>query len=121
MINSQAENTFITARLSGSAYTYTFIGLHRDPKDINRWKWIDGSHPSYLNWDKGEPNNYRGREHCASIGKPGLWHDGWCGNQRPYVCKTVGKCFIQYVHFSYFFIEIRKITDICFYNLPNLT
>ena len=96
MINSQAENTFITARLSGSAYT--FIGLHRDPKDINRWKWIDGSRPSYLNWHKVEPNNYRGREHCASIGKSGYWWDGSCRNPKSYVCETVGKCLMQYVH-----------------------
>ena len=95
VITSQAENQFITARLSGA---YTFVGLHRDPKDIRRWYWVDGSRPSYLNWDKGEPGNYRGREHCVSLMKSGLWHDTWCKDRIPSICETVGKLIvIKYV------------------------
>lgn len=95
VITSKAENQFITARLSGAE---TFVGLHRDPKDTKSWYWVDGSRPSYLNWDKGEPGNYRGREHCVCLVKSGLWHDTWCKGRIPSICEAVGKLMvIKYV------------------------
>ncbi|KAL9968113.1 hypothetical protein ACROYT_G026445 [Oculina patagonica] len=87
VVNSQAENQAIAARLSQT----TWIGLYRDPKDKNRWLWLDGSRPSYTNWDKGQPEAH---ERCVAIYRYGLWHDWTCnaGSVPSFVCETIVKC-----------------------------
>ncbi len=102
MVNSQAENQAIAARLSQT----TWIGLYRDPKDKNRWLWLDGSRPSYTNWDKGQPEAH---ERCVAIYRYGLWHDWTCnaGNVPSFVCETIGK----YIHALQFF----SVLYICTY------
>lgn len=84
IVRTPAENRAITAKLTG---TEMLLGLHRDPKDISRWRWVDGSRPVYFNWDHGEPGNYMGREFCVIIRKHGFWHDTWCKARFPSVCQ----------------------------------
>lgn len=45
MVTSQAEQQALSPKIS----QFTWIGLHRDPKDISRWLWIDGTRPTYTN------------------------------------------------------------------------
>ena len=39
-----------------------------------RWVWGDGSSIDYTNWNSGEPNNARGREHFLET-RGGGWND----------------------------------------------
>ncbi|XP_078377858.1 ZP domain-containing protein-like, partial [Oculina patagonica] len=55
VINSQAEQQAIGENFNFSSSIH--IGLYRDPQDFSRWLWVDGSRPSYTNWDQGEPSN----------------------------------------------------------------
>ena len=49
MVTSQAEQQALSPKIT----QFTWIGLHRDPKDISRWLWIDGTRPTYTNWNTG--------------------------------------------------------------------
>ena len=89
VVSSQAENQAIAARLSQMAW----IGMYRNPKDKNRWLWVDGSRPTYTNWDKGQPG---ASEECVVIYPSSVWHD-WPSNAQAipsFVCETTGK-YIQ--------------------------
>jgi len=44
--------------------TQSWIGLD-DLVETNKWKWNDGTALSFLNWNRGEPNNSGGKEHCV--------------------------------------------------------
>ena len=46
----------------------------------------------YKNWNKGEPNNYKG-EDCGtySRSKHFVWNDYGCNKTKPYVCKYGGE------------------------------
>lgn len=87
VVKSRAENQAITTRLWQIP---AWIGLYRDPKDNSRWLWIDGSRPSYTNWDRGQPQK---SERCVAIYASGLWHDWTCNsNSVPsFFCETIGK------------------------------
>ena len=85
MVTSQAEQQALSPKIS----QFTWIGLHRDPKDISRWLWIDGTRPTYTNWHAGEPNSLHERcgEMWSSAYKWG-WNDESCSSARQYVCET---------------------------------
>ena len=85
MVTSQAEQQTLSPKIS----QFTWIGLHRDPKDISRWLWIDGARPTYTNWHAGEPNSLHERcgEMWSSAYKWG-WNDESCSSARQYVCET---------------------------------
>jgi len=51
------------------------------------WAWSDQSVTSYLNWDKGEPNNGYGMESCVTLKSNGKWNDIPCNFKIPYICK----------------------------------
>lgn len=59
---------------------------------ITEGDWIaaDGSHPSYTNWDAGQPNNFvkQGKtedQDCAMLWK-GTWGDARCSRQLNFIC-----------------------------------
>ena len=95
VINSQAEQQAIASKISRT----TWIGMHRDPKDKSRWLWVDGSRPTYTNWNTGEPNGRH--EECAQM-YPKIhgweWNDAICTVAYPYVCETRGTCMSQNSH-----------------------
>lgn len=97
VINSRAENQGIGTWVTHHAY---HIGLYRDPKDKNRWLWIDGSRPTFTNWNSGEPNNLGGREDCSNIYSKRhgwRWNDLGCRNSLPYICETndIDECAVS--------------------------
>ena len=89
VIHSQTEQKALTSQIPKSQRTW--IGMHRDRKDKSRWRWVDGSRPTYTHWYKGEPNGLH--EECAEI-YPEVhgwkWNDYTCSRELPYVCETRG-------------------------------
>ncbi|KIH65041.1 lectin C-type domain protein [Ancylostoma duodenale] len=105
-IHSSEENTFV-ADISKSGTDYksgadlTWIGLKQAnyPQDT-KWTWTDGTPVDYMMWAPGQPDNYKGLEHCGQthsdyIGKEPAkdtsyqhWNDCQCTTEmRAYVCK----------------------------------
>ena len=87
MVKSQAEQQALAPKITQR----TFIGLYRDPKDISRWLWLDGTRPKYTHWYKGEPNDLK--EKCGEIYPPihgWRWNDIACTETLHYVCETKG-------------------------------
>ncbi|XP_067293512.1 putative C-type lectin domain family 20 member A [Pseudorasbora parva] len=46
---------------------YFWIGLERDGKDKNKWRWSEGGEATITFWDNGEPNDYK--EKCGAVNK----------------------------------------------------
>ncbi|XP_044135029.1 perlucin-like protein [Bufo gargarizans] len=70
-----------------------WLGLKRNPDDLDMWEWTDGSPLTYSNWNEGEPNNDRNNEHCAEImGGVQSWNDLPCSNTATYICKGIWIC-----------------------------
>ncbi|KAJ7389902.1 Low affinity immunoglobulin epsilon Fc [Desmophyllum pertusum] len=53
VIKSQAEQQALGSKIPDTQFTW--IGLYRDPKDKNRWLWVDGTSPNFTHWNTGEP------------------------------------------------------------------
>jgi len=87
MIKSQAVQQALAPKIS----THTWIGLHRDPKDNSRWLWVDGTKPTYTNWDRGEPNNAGQNEACGYMRPGSGWNDAHCTYSTRYICEIAGK------------------------------
>ncbi|KAJ7381613.1 hypothetical protein OS493_040151 [Desmophyllum pertusum] len=97
VINSQAEQRAIISKITGSQLTW--IGLHRDPKDKSRWLWVDGTRPTYTNWNPREPSSVG--EECGHLwpNYGWKWNDWTCTNSLPYVCETpIGVCPNNWLH-----------------------
>ncbi|XP_041654456.1 galactose-specific lectin nattectin-like [Cheilinus undulatus] len=52
------------------------------------WLWSDGSHFDFKFWNKGEPNNFRGAEHCMemNLGDHINVNDNNCKEKRSFFC-----------------------------------
>ena len=90
-ITSNAENTFVSNRLSGAGW----FGAS-DAAVEGAWKWVEGPENgtqfwsgtgtgssvggNYANWNTGEPNDSGGNEDCAQFltGGSGQWNDLPC-------------------------------------------
>lgn len=83
-ITSAAEQNFIVATfLSGANQNRIYwIGLN-DTAVEGQFAWSSGEAVSYTNWQRGEPNNFRGAEdYCAinwhyTMGHPGAVRGAW--------------------------------------------
>ncbi|XP_069815760.1 CD209 antigen-like protein E [Dendropsophus ebraccatus] len=84
MIKNQTESDTL-ANLYKNKRRY-WIGLSRDPKDVNSWKWLDGTPLNITNWDKKEPNNAGNSEFCGET-RSGPWNDLNCFYRLYYICK----------------------------------
>lgn len=89
VIDSQAENDFVTSYLRDMKY-HTWIGLS-DLLVENQYAWSDGVSPVlYTNWNHNEPNNANGVEHCVTIThtilQSGKWNDDACHKNHSFVC-----------------------------------
>ncbi|VDN23365.1 unnamed protein product, partial [Cylicostephanus goldi] len=82
-IHSAEENVFV-ADLSKSGTEYkndnelTWIGLRQAnyPQDT-KWTWTDGTPVNYTAWAAGQPDNYKGLEHCAQVSCPAVLRFSW--------------------------------------------
>jgi len=54
------------------------------------WKWnVDFSNFTFKDWDRGEPGNHGGKEHCVLLyGTRYKWHDRSCSRKEAHVCET---------------------------------
>ncbi len=82
IIESEEENAFLTARMTGSA----FIGLS-DLETEGTFVWIDGTTPAWAPWAEGEPNDSGGVEDCGGLYESGLWNDFNCDTPRAFWCE----------------------------------
>nr|XP_055064539.1 CD209 antigen-like protein C isoform X1 [Misgurnus anguillicaudatus] len=80
-INNHEERDFIEKI---SVENKHWIGLS-DIDVEGRWKWVDGSTPSYGFWHAGEPNSGR-TENCA-LKHWSLWADYPCNEAYNYFCE----------------------------------
>uniref|UniRef100_A0A673HG92 C-type lectin domain-containing protein n=1 Tax=Sinocyclocheilus rhinocerous TaxID=307959 RepID=A0A673HG92_9TELE len=53
---------------------HIWIGLYRN-NAAAPWVWSDSSKSTFSSWDVGQPNNYGGKQFCASVSPAGKWHD----------------------------------------------
>jgi hypothetical protein len=49
------------------------LGATNEPKGV--WTWVNGSAVTYTCWERGQPNNLKGREHYLAMGAKGDWLD----------------------------------------------
>ncbi len=73
VIKSQAQNDFAHSLLPDDQ-TRAWLGLTDEVKE-GVFLWIDGTKPSYTNWNPGEPNNADGDEHYGEMHPNGKWND----------------------------------------------
>lgn len=60
-------------------------GIRDDTQDIFRW-W-DLTLFDYVNWAKGQPDNYLNSENCVFITIYGFWNDVSCTEKFAYICE----------------------------------
>lgn len=105
-IHSDEENVFV-ADISKAGVEYkreddlTWIGLQQaNYPTSEQWTWTDGTELDYLHWGPSQPDDKKGREHCAQTHSDYLgrvpakdnnyqhWDDCECTlSMRAYVCK----------------------------------
>ncbi|XP_053086693.1 putative C-type lectin domain family 20 member A [Pangasianodon hypophthalmus] len=78
---SQTDNDLLAhmASLQGDSW----IGLFRDT-----WKWSDGTNPTKLQWDSGEPDNDYNEENCGAVYN-GDFTDQLCNNLYYFICHII--------------------------------
>lgn len=69
---------------SGTSYWTGLNNLH----DKTSWRWADGSaaNSSMIKWNS-EPNNYMGREDCATVSQSGTFNDVPCLMKNAFICE----------------------------------
>ncbi|TRY84221.1 hypothetical protein DNTS_026642 [Danionella cerebrum] len=66
--------------------TQGFIQAH-DSITEGGWTWTDGSPFRYINWAKGNPDDYFGEDCLSMLINSGAWNDDNCEYNRGYICK----------------------------------
>ncbi|XP_072364675.1 macrophage mannose receptor 1 [Scyliorhinus torazame] len=88
-IHDHSEERFLWNKLvSLMVFSPVWIGLHK-PGPNSGFVWSDGSPVGFLNWNPGEPNQYRGIENCAESGTDSemRWNDIHCETTHNWICK----------------------------------
>ncbi|KAL2086671.1 hypothetical protein ACEWY4_017730 [Coilia grayii] len=87
-IHSNGENTFMRALVRGAKVQNrgAWIGGADDVSEGN-WYWFDGSPFNYVDWAKGQPDNY-GNGDCLMLtpAEDLRWNDQTCDSLLPYIC-----------------------------------
>ncbi|XP_066445541.1 hepatic lectin-like [Eleutherodactylus coqui] len=89
MITDRKKSDSLNTLFTGSIRYW--IGLHRDPKNIHIWKWLDGTEVTFTNWGVNEPNFLKQLEHCGET-RSGPWNDEFCNNSYNYICEKKRFC-----------------------------
>ena len=91
MLKTKSEHESVTPFVEED----TWIGLHRDPKNMLRWLWVDGSSADYTNWanppDKEELRGNCVKMYGMSEKDDGEWTGASCSDDENYVCEISGK------------------------------
>lgn len=86
---------------------------HTDVGTEGTWKLFStGRSPTFTNWSKGQPDNYKGNQDCAYSyfnRKTGAWDDGNCGHKIGLICEISGRLIILSQNY------------ILLYTTPNIT
>ncbi|XP_039671502.1 lactose-binding lectin l-2-like [Perca fluviatilis] len=94
-IHSLEEENFIKSLIRNfdHAQGATWIGLSDTQKE-GSWMWSDGCKVDYVYWNRGEPNNAGGLEHCVhnNYDKDFKWNDVPCSGTIPSVCASRITC-----------------------------
>lgn len=92
--------SFVKPLRSGSAW----IGLNLQQ---GSFRWTDNTDLRYKNWNVGEPNNFKGYEHCVEIFvNNGKWNDIPCWLKRPFVCEKGMYCSL--IRLGYLSQKIKR-------------
>ncbi|NES64024.1 MAG: hypothetical protein F6K24_01560 [Okeania sp. SIO2D1] len=72
-IRNQQEQDFLKQKVGGQR---VWIGFN-DAEREGHWRWVSGEPVTYWNFERGEPNNSKGREDFAEIRgyRSGKWND----------------------------------------------
>ncbi|XP_062592343.1 galactose-specific lectin nattectin-like [Saccostrea cucullata] len=87
-VKSSSENYFLqheARRLKGS---FWLGGSDIIMEGV--WKWMDSNKRFYYSaWPRGQPDNYRGREHCLHFfgGYHYVWNDTECNRRSNFICE----------------------------------
>ena len=73
-ITSADENNAVLSICSFDNMTGYYLG-GTDKDSEGTWRWITGEPFSYATWASGQPDNYDGTEHVATIWNGGSWND----------------------------------------------
>lgn len=86
-------------RHAGRGRNQIFIGGN-DLRKEGKWNWADGSPMYYKYFSGGEPNNYMGREDCATIAENQKWNDVGCKMELRYLCEKRKTAELEKVTFK---------------------
>ena len=88
-IGNQSEQAFLTQKTRPYTKQHFWIGFN-DRRNESKYEWSDGSAVTYINWGKGEPNNYKNEdctEFYAYVSRRSTWNDEGCAKEYGYICK----------------------------------
>ncbi|KAK3100720.1 hypothetical protein FSP39_024244 [Pinctada imbricata] len=86
-ITSVFEQLFIQNQIKNTTAFSFWTGFSETDFDLG-YKWSDGSPASYINWRKGEPNDFYGAEDCVEIMVySGQWNDAHCATKKGFICE----------------------------------
>jgi len=91
-LDDQEEDDWIVETATDFRTPFVWIGLN-DERNEGEWVWSTGQSASFTPWNKGEPNNWSGREDCGimyvSTPKKGRFNDRNCRDATPqFICET---------------------------------
>uniref|UniRef100_A0A3B3ZFS9 C-type lectin domain-containing protein n=1 Tax=Periophthalmus magnuspinnatus TaxID=409849 RepID=A0A3B3ZFS9_9GOBI len=78
MIEDETEDSAVSSLYPGA---HVWIGLYREP-----WRWSDGSHSNFTNWQSTSPDSYGQNQHCTREQTTYLWNDVPCIDKLPFIC-----------------------------------
>ncbi|XP_059198374.1 galactose-specific lectin nattectin-like [Centropristis striata] len=87
-IHSAEENTFLNDFIEDVSGTSrrTWIGA-TDAVQEKTLQWADGSPVQFTRWHTGQPDNFKGKEHCVEMNWHGnFWNDLSCITKLSFVC-----------------------------------
>ena len=85
IVDDAAENRWVRDQAAQLGMGTPWLGLD-DRETEGTWSWTDGSSPTDLNWNAGEPNDSAG-EDCTQLLSTGLWNDVKCASEFGVVCE----------------------------------
>ncbi|XP_060698527.1 C-type lectin Cal-like [Hemiscyllium ocellatum] len=83
-IHWEEQNRIIAEKFSQTERTW--IGFNDIYKE-NSFLWTDGSSSDFTHWDKEQPDNYHGQEHCVHfVARTPDWNDLLCDSKLCFLC-----------------------------------